>query len=177
MAGQARNRKIAAQLVEDEGYRLRCERVAGIDVAKAKGDVCVRLPPEQGRARRRTWEVPATVPEIAALAGELLEAGAGLVSMEPAGDYWRAWYYALEAAGLKVQLVNSSAARHLAGRPKTDRLGAQWIARLAEMGLLLPSFVPPAEIRELRTGPGRGCTWSATARRSGSGWRSCWKAP
>src|SRR5262249_22108309 len=34
--------------------------------------------------------------------------------------------------------------------PKTDRLDAQWIARLAEMGLLRPSFVPPPEIRALR---------------------------
>jgi transposase len=31
-----------------------------------------------------------------------------------------------------------------------DRLDAQWIARLAEMGLLRPSFVPPPEIRALR---------------------------
>src|SRR5581483_10421768 len=38
----------------------------------------------------------------------------------------------------------------LAGRPKTGRLDAQWIARLAEMGLLRPSFVPPPEIRALR---------------------------
>ncbi|MGH3294198.1 MAG: IS110 family transposase [Trebonia sp.] len=152
MAGQVRNRKIAAQLAEDEDYRLRHERVAGIDVAKAKGDVCVRLPPEEGRVRRRsrTWEVPATVPGIAALAGALLEDGVELVSVESTGDYWRVWYYALEAAGLKVQLVSSSAARQLAGRPKTGRLDARWIARLAEMGLLLPSFVPPAEIRELR---------------------------
>jgi transposase len=49
-----------------------------------------------------------------------------------------------------VQLVNPSHARQLAGRPKTDRLDAQWIARLAEMGLLRPSFVPPPEIRALR---------------------------
>jgi transposase len=49
-----------------------------------------------------------------------------------------------------VQLVNSSHARQLAGRPKTDRLDAQWIARLAETGLLRPSFVPPPEIRALR---------------------------
>ena len=55
----------------------------------------------------------------------------------------------LEAAGLNVQLVNSSHARQLAGR-KTDRLDAQWLARLTEMGLLRPSFVPPAEIRALR---------------------------
>ena len=65
-------------------------------------------------------------------------------------DYWRIWYYLLEGAGLNVQLVNPSHARQLAGRPKTDRLDAQWIARLAEMGLLRPSFVPPPEIRALR---------------------------
>ena len=49
-----------------------------------------------------------------------------------------------------MQLVNPAPARQLAGRPKTDRLDAQWIARLAEMGLLRPSFVPPPEIRALR---------------------------
>ena len=35
------------------------------------------------------------------------------------------------------------------GRAAEDRLDAQWIARLAEMGLLRPSFVPPPEIRAL----------------------------
>ena len=152
MAGSAGKKKTAAQLVEDEEYQLRHERVAGIDVAKAKGDVCVRLPPAPGRVRRqsRVWEVPATVPEIAALAGELLGDGVELVSMESTGDYWRVWYYVLEAAGLKVQLVSSSQTRQLKGRPKTDRKDAQWIARLTETGMLRPSFVPPAEIRELR---------------------------
>ena len=33
---------------------------------------------------------------------------------------------------------------------REDRLDAQWLARLTEMGLLRPSFVPPAEIRQLR---------------------------
>jgi transposase len=95
-------------------------------------------------------EVPATVPEITALAGRLLADGVELVTMESTGDYWRIWFYLLEAAGLRVQLVSSSAVRQLKGRPKTDRLDAQWIARLTEMGLLRPSFVPPAEIRALR---------------------------
>jgi transposase len=70
--------------------------------------------------------------------------------MESTSDYWRIWYYLLEGAGLRVQLVNSRQARQLAGRPKTDQKDAQWIARLAEMGLLRPSFVPPPEIRALR---------------------------
>src|SRR5207253_6983718 len=80
----------------------------------------------------------------------LVSGGVELVVMESTSDYWRIWFYLLEAAGLNVQLVNSSHARQLAGRPKTDRLDAQWIARLAEMGLLRPSFVPPPEIRALR---------------------------
>jgi transposase len=49
-----------------------------------------------------------------------------------------------------VQLVNASQARNLPGRPKTDKLDAQWLARLTEMGLLRPSFVPPKPIRDLR---------------------------
>jgi hypothetical protein len=65
--GNARARKIPAQLVEDEDYQLRHERVAGIDIAKAKADVCTRLPRSvragggrrgwrrSPRGRRRSW--------------------------------------------------------------------------------------------------------------------------
>src|SRR6201994_2824248 len=150
--GNARARKVPAQLVEDEDYQLRYERVAGIDIAKAKADVCTRLPPQRegGRRGSRVEEVPATAREVTALAGRLLADGVELAVMESTSDYWRIWFYLLEAAGLRVQLVNSRQSRQLAGRPKTDRLDAQWLARLAEMGLLRPSFVPPPEIRALR---------------------------
>jgi transposase len=150
--GRVRARKIPAQLVEDEVYQLRHERVTGIDVAKAKADVCTRLPParEGGRRASRVEEVPARAADIGALAQRLLADGVELVVMESTSDYWRIWFYLLEGAGLPVQLVNSRQSRQLAGRPKTDRLDAQWIARLAEMGLLRPSFVPPPEIRALR---------------------------
>jgi transposase len=150
--GHGRARKIPAQLVEDEDYQLRYERVAGIDVAKAKVDVCTRLPPQREGGRRvsRVETAGATAGEVLALAGQLIADGVELVVMESTSDYWRIWYYLLESAGLAVQLVNSAHARQLAGRPKTDRLDAQWLARLAEMGLLRPSFVPPPEIRALR---------------------------
>ena len=151
MAGR-KQKRMSAQTVEDEDYQLRYERVAGIDVAKGSAMVCLRLPPAPGKSRRtsRTWEVTGTVPDIEALAAELKAAGADLVSMESTSDYWRVWFVVLEAAGLAVQLVNSSQARNLPGRPKTDKADAAWIARLTEMGLLRPSFVPPPEIRALR---------------------------
>ena len=150
--GHARARKIPARLVEDEEYQLRHERVAGIDIAKGKGDVCVRLPPlrEGGRRVSATETLPATWREVTALGERLLADGVEVVVMESTSDYWRLWYYLLEAAGLEVRLVSPSHARQLAGRPKTDRLDCQWLARLAEMGLLRPSFVPPPEIRALR---------------------------
>ena len=58
--GHARARKTPAQLVEDEDYQLRHERVAGIDIAKAKAEL-TRLPParEGGRRASRVEEVPA----------------------------------------------------------------------------------------------------------------------
>ena len=36
------------------------------------------------------------------------------------------------------------------GRPKTDRLDAVWLCKVAERQMLRPSFVPPADIRRLR---------------------------
>jgi transposase len=145
-------KRISAQLVEDEDYQLRHERVAGIDVAKESAVVCVRLPPAKGRKHRTSQlqAVPATVPAITELAAELTAAGVQMVSMEATPDYWRIWFAVLEEAGLAVQLVSSSQARNLPGRPKTGKEDARWIARLTEMGMLRSSFVPPPEIRALR---------------------------
>jgi transposase len=147
-----KQRRMSAQVVEDEDYQLRYEIVAGIDVAKESAVVCVRMPPGVGRKHRTSHlqTVPATVPAIGELAAELKAAGVQMVSMEATSDYWRIWFAVLEEAGLAVQLVNSSQARNLPGRPKTDKEDARWIARLTEMGMLRSSFVPPPEIRALR---------------------------
>jgi hypothetical protein len=79
----ARARKVSAQLVEDD-YQLRYERVAGIDVAKARADVCTRLPAarEGGRRVSRVETVGATAGEVLALAGRLIADGIELAVME-----------------------------------------------------------------------------------------------
>ncbi|MFD7446817.1 IS110 family transposase [Streptomyces sp. NPDC059909] len=40
--------------------------------------------------------------------------------------------------------------KNVPGRPKTDKLDAIWLAKLAERGMLRPSFVPPKPVRQLR---------------------------
>jgi transposase len=59
-------------------------------------------------------------------------------------------FVVLEAAGLKVQLVNARAVKNAPGRAKTGKKDAVWLAKLTEKGLLQPSFIPPYEIRRLR---------------------------
>jgi transposase len=56
----------------------------------------------------------------------------------------------LEAAGFDVWLVNARDVKHLPGRPKTDKLDAVWLCKIAERGMVRASFVPPAPIRLLR---------------------------
>jgi transposase len=140
------------QVIEDEEHERVVERAAAIDVAKASGMVCTRLPhPSRPGARQSTvWMVPATMSAVRVLAGQLAGLGIEKVTLESTSDYWRIWFYLLEEAGLDVQLVTASQAKQLSGRPKTDKLDAVWLARLTEKGLLRASFVPPAEIRALR---------------------------
>ena len=140
------------QVIEDQQHERVFERVAAVDVAKASGMVCTRMPnPSRPGTRHSTvWEVRATMNAVLALAARLVADGVEMVTLESTADYWRIWYYVLESAGLAVQLVTSSQARNLPGRPKTDRLDAMWLARLTEMGMLRPSFVPPAPVRALR---------------------------
>jgi transposase len=70
--------------------------------------------------------------------------------MEATSDYWKPPFYVLEAAGFEVWLVNARDVKHLPGRPKTDKLDAVWLCKVAERGMIRPSFVPPAPIRQLR---------------------------
>jgi transposase len=140
------------QEIEDEEYEQVLARVAAVDVAKASGMVCTRVPHESrpGKRRTRVWEVSATTNAVLELAGHLAGEGIEKVTLEATSDYWRIWFYLLEAAGLDVQLANARDVKNAPGRPKTDKLDAVWLAKLTERGMLRPSFVPPSEIRQLR---------------------------
>lgn len=124
-------------------------RCAGIDCSKKDAKVCVRI---QGQGQRKksatvtTWG--ATTAQILALREHLVAAKVSCVVIESTSDYWKPFYYLLDDA-LEMMLVNAKAVRNLPGR-KSDVSDAAWLADLGAHGLVKPSFVPPAPIRELR---------------------------
>jgi transposase len=141
-----------AEVVELEQAVEQVSRVAAIDIAKASAMVCTWLPGEKNPQRRmqRTFPVRSTTDAIAELADHLVCQGVELVVMEATSDYWRPFFYLLEDRGLRCRLVNAREVKNVPGRPKTDKLDAIWLAKLAERGMLHPSFVPPAPVRQLR---------------------------
>ncbi|MFE0156732.1 IS110 family transposase [Nonomuraea sp. NPDC059007] len=128
------------------------ERVAALDIGKASLVCCVRVPDEARRGRRlQEVETHSTMTRsLLALADHLHCLGVTRVVMEATSDYWKPVFYLLEAAGLETWLVNARDVKHLPGRPKTDRLDAVWLCKVAERQMLRPSFVPPADIRHVR---------------------------
>ncbi|MGW2206987.1 IS110 family transposase [Streptomyces sp. NPDC001774] len=127
-------------------------RVAAIDIAKASGMVCLRVPHDtiEGRRVQQVWTVASTTNAILELGDRLVCQGVQRVVMEATGSYWRPFFYLLEARGLECWLVNARDVKNVPGRPKTDKLDAVWLAKLAERGMVRASFVPPKPVRQLR---------------------------
>lgn len=125
-------------------------RVAALDIGKAEVVCCVRVPGPSGRRVQEVTHYPTMTESLLQLSDRLRELGVTRVVMEATSDYWKPPFYVLEAAGFEVWLVNAKDVKHLPGRPKTDRLDAVWLCKVAERQMLRPSFVPPKPIRELR---------------------------
>lgn len=138
--------------VEPHAGETLIERVAGVDVGKAEVVCCVRVP-DAAVAGRRGQEVRRFSTMTASLhqmCDWFAEFSVTRVVMESTSDYWKPPFYVLEARGFEPWLVNAREVKHLPGRPKTDRIDAVWLAKLAERQMLRPSFVLPPELRELR---------------------------
>ncbi|MFC5100276.1 IS110 family transposase [Kibdelosporangium philippinense] len=127
-------------------------RVAALDIGKAEVMCCVRVP-DEARPGKRLQEVrpySTMTRSLLVLADRLAGLGVTRVVMESTSDYWKPVFYLLEAHGFETWLVNARDVKHLPGRPKTDRLDAVWLCKVAERQMIRPSFVPPSPIRRLR---------------------------
>ena len=72
--------------------------------------------------------------------------------MEATSAYWKPPFYLLED-DITCQVANARDVKNVPGRPKTDlltELDAVWLCKLAERGMLRPSFIPARPQRQLR---------------------------
>ena len=79
------------QQVQVDEHEEILARVAAIDVGKASGMVCTRVPHQAKAGARVTtvWEVAATTTAIMELADRLVCQGIQRVVVESTSDYWR----------------------------------------------------------------------------------------
>jgi transposase len=121
----------------------------GLDVHKRSVTACLLKQGALGRWETDIRAFGTTTAELKRLAAWLAEQGCRHVAMESTGVYWKPVFNVLEGAFEEILLVNAQHIKNVPGR-KTDVKDSQWIAELLVHGLLSASFVPPAEIRELR---------------------------
>jgi hypothetical protein len=125
-------------------------RIAALDIGKATLTCCVPVPGAGGRRVQEVTDYSTMTGSLQLMVDRLLELGVTRVVMEATSDYWKPPFYLLEAHGLQTWLVNAKDVKHLPGRPKTDRLDAVWLCKVAERQMLRPCFVPPLPVRRLR---------------------------
>jgi transposase len=129
---------------------LMVERCAGVDIGKDEVVACVRTPGPNGKGRhKQTRAFSSFTSQLEAMADWFASEGVTEVVMEATGPYWKSPWYVLGERGFDLKLVNARHVKILPGR-KSDVADAEWLAELLEHGLLRSSFVPPAEIRQLR---------------------------
>ena len=124
------------------------KRVIGLDVHQAQITACAIIEETDGTTRIEQRQFGAFKRDRRALAEWAVSLSPDEVVMESTGIYWKSPYAALEAVGIRGQVVNARHVKNVPGR-KTDVGDAQWLAPLARAGLLRGSFVPPMVMREL----------------------------
>lgn len=121
---------------------------AGIDVHKRTAVAAVSYPDEDGQLAKRTRTFSTMTKNLEAMVAWFLEQGVTHVAMESTGVYWWPLFNVLEEH-FTVVLANARHVKAVPGR-KTDVRDAEWLLDLMQHGLIRGSFIPPAEIRELR---------------------------
>jgi len=140
---------VMEEITEEPGALV--ERIAALDIGKATLTACLRVPHEdKPGARRQEVRTYATLtPALLELRDWLICQGVTLVVMEATSAYWKPPFYLLED-DIECWVVNARDVKNVPGRPKTDKLDAVWLAKLAERGMLRASFIPSRPQRQLR---------------------------
>jgi len=125
------------------------ECCAGLDVHQRNIVACI-MAGSGKQLKKETRTFSTATEDLRSLGGWLKNNSVCTVVMESTGIYWIPVFNILDIEmGLEVILANAGHVKNVPGR-KTDAKDCEWLCKLLKNGLVKASFIPPAEIRDLR---------------------------
>lgn len=129
-------------------FKIHRKNRCGLDVHKTWIYACIGVTDTNGRTEYMEARFSSFSRGLRELASWLAQHSCVEVCMESAGEYWIPVFNILEKTCL-VTLAHPKYTKPQKGN-KTDRKDAKWICDLFICGMIKPSFIPPADIRQLR---------------------------
>ena len=120
----------------------------GMDVHKDFLVACIASTNQQGVTSYKSRRFSTFTGDLRLCARWLAENDCKDVCMESTGKYWIPIYNILEPT-CKIVLAHPKYVKAIRGK-KTDKKDAKWIADIFKHDLVAGSFIPPADIRQLR---------------------------
>lgn len=120
----------------------------GMDVHKSFIVACIASTNAQGVTTYKSKRFSTFTSDLRRCAIWLTEHNCKDVCMESTGKYWIPIYNILEST-CKIVLAHPKYVKAIRGK-KTDKKDAKWIADIFKHDLVSGSFIPPADIRQLR---------------------------
>ncbi|EDK35814.1 IS110 family transposase [Clostridium kluyveri] len=120
----------------------------GMDVHKSFLVACIASTNEKGITTYKSKRFSTFTGDLRRCAVWLFENNCKDVCMESTGKYWIPIYNILEPT-CKIVLAHPKYVKAIRGK-KTDKKDAKWIADIFKHDLVTGSFIPPADIRQLR---------------------------
>ena len=120
----------------------------GMDAHKSFVVACIASTNNQGVTTYKSKRFSTFAGDLRRCAAWLSENNCKDVCMESTGKYWIPVYSILEPI-CKIVLAHPKYVKAIRGK-KTDKRDAKWIANIFKHDLVSGSFIPPADIRQLR---------------------------
>ena len=127
-------------------FKFNC---CGLDIHKTWIFACIGITDSNNRTQYKQARFSSFTKGLNELCDWLAKYNCKDVCMESTGKYWIPVFNILEHHNLWVTLSHPKYTKPMKGN-KTDRKDAKWICDLYMCGMVKPSFIPTADIRELR---------------------------
>lgn len=130
-------------------FKIIRKNCCGLDVHKTWIFACIGITDSNGRTEYMQARFSSFTKGLQELCDWLVKYNCNDIWRESTGKYWIPVFNILEKNSLWVTLSHPKYTKPQKGN-KTDRKDAKWICGLYMCGMVKPSFIPPADIRQLR---------------------------